>query len=86
MTCSWLVTGCYLVEAQQPRCANGNSIMMVLGQVDDAALLCAQPITPVGLCRKLSRGMADLMLEADFLFTCQSAGFSWRERGVRENS
>lgn len=82
MTCSWLAIGCYHVEAQQPRCANGNSIMVVLGQVDDAALLCAQPITPVGLYCKISRDMADLMLEAEFLVHLPVCRIRL-ERGVR---
>lgn len=43
--------------------ANSDSGMMVFGQVNDAALLYAQPGAPVGPYHKLSRDTADLTLE-----------------------
>lgn len=48
-SCSWLAIGYNTAEVQRPIHANSDSGMMVLGQVNDAALLYAQPSKPVGL-------------------------------------
>ncbi|KAI7775134.1 hypothetical protein LA080_007367 [Diaporthe eres] len=48
-SCSWLAISYNTVEVQRPIHANSDSGMMVLGQVNDAALLYAQPSKPVGL-------------------------------------
>lgn len=84
VTCSWLAVGHNLVEVQRLIYANGDSGELVLGQVNDAVLLYAQPSTPVGLWR--SSPLYGWSPAGGFSLTCQPVKFSFTERITGEQN